>query len=282
MEHYVYCHQRKDNGKCFYIGKGKGKRYADEQFRNRHWHFIANKYGFTPVILVSGLSEEKAFELEASFIKQIGVENLTNMDVPNGWGGHTKSEETKAKIGKANSGKVFSKEHKAKISKANKGRTWEVEGRIGVPRSEECKAKIGEKNRRPKPKGFGAILSEAKKGQIYNISAETKAIRNAKISKALKGKTHNEETKAKISKALKGKTYSEETKAKISKAKKGKLNPKNSKPILQFDLQGNFIREWANGYEAYKALNVSQAGISEVCKGKRKYSKGFIWKFKNI
>lgn len=102
MEYYVYCHQRKDNGKCFYIGKGKGKRYEDTQFRNRHWHFTVDKYGFTPIILVSGLSEEKAFELEASFVEQIGVENLTNCDVPKAWGGHSKSEETKAKIGNTN------------------------------------------------------------------------------------------------------------------------------------------------------------------------------------
>jgi hypothetical protein len=30
-EFYIYCHRKKSNGKCFYIGKGKGYRYNKKQ-----------------------------------------------------------------------------------------------------------------------------------------------------------------------------------------------------------------------------------------------------------
>ena len=58
-------------------------------------------------------------------------------------------------------------------------------------------------------------------------------------------------------------------------------NRKNQKPILQYDLQGNFIREWKNGMEACIQLNLSNYdGISSCCKGKQKSGNGFIWSYK--
>ena len=76
---YVYCHRRKTDGKCFYIGKGKNDRYKTTLGRNQHWHNIVNKHGFEAEILVSGLTELKAFELESEFCKQIGYKNLCNI-----------------------------------------------------------------------------------------------------------------------------------------------------------------------------------------------------------
>lgn len=89
---YVYAHQRKDNGKCFYIGKGVGDRAFDTQKRNEHWERTARKYGFNTVILVDNISDEKALELEKSFIEQIGLENLTNIQEggQGGWSHLTK------------------------------------------------------------------------------------------------------------------------------------------------------------------------------------------------
>jgi len=106
---YVYAHQRKDNGKCFYIGKGKGKRAFSDEGRNNHWHSVVKKHGFDVIILVDNISDEKALELEKSFIKQIGLENLSNMH-PGGQGGwsHVQNDEIFAKRGKS-------------ISKAKKG-----------------------------------------------------------------------------------------------------------------------------------------------------------------
>jgi hypothetical protein len=97
---YVYCHRTKTDGKCFYIGKGKGDRYKTFYSRNRHWHKIVNHHGFEPVILVNNLSENKAFELEAYICEQIGYDNLINIRKEKGWGGHEHSVDTKLKLSK--------------------------------------------------------------------------------------------------------------------------------------------------------------------------------------
>lgn len=52
------------------------------------------------------------------------------------------------------------------------------------------------------------------------------------------------------------------------------------KPILQFDLQGNFIKEFSSQKEASIQLQITQSSISYTCSGRYKQSKGFIFKFK--
>ena len=58
-------------------------------------------------------------------------------------------------------------------------------------------------------------------------------------------------------------------------------NHHNSKSVLQFDKNNNFIKEWKNAKLAAKELNISYCGINSVCNNKTKISGGFIWKFKN-
>ena len=62
----------------------------------------------------------------------------------------------------------------------------------------------------------------------------------------------------------------------ISIAHKGKRN----KPILQFSLEGEFIREWDSAKSVNIKLNINSGHISECCKGKLKTCSGFIWKYK--
>lgn len=97
---YVYCHIRKTDGKCFYIGKGTGRRAWYTLDRNQYWYNIVKKHGFETIILVNNISEEKAFELEADFCKQIGYKNLCNLNQEKGNGAWTRSEETKQKLRK--------------------------------------------------------------------------------------------------------------------------------------------------------------------------------------
>lgn len=55
-------------------------------------------------------------------------------------------------------------------------------------------------------------------------------------------------------------------------------------PVLQFDLNGNFIKEHESATSAAYSLGLKQffaRDILNVCKGKRKTVKKFIWKFKN-
>ena len=57
-----------------------------------------------------------------------------------------------------------------------------------------------------------------------------------------------------------------------------KIQKNNEKSVLQYDLNGNFIKEWESIKEAKKELKVS-SHISCCCNGKRKTAGGYIWKF---
>lgn len=53
----------------------------------------------------------------------------------------------------------------------------------------------------------------------------------------------------------------------------------NSKKVGQYDLNGVLIKVWNSATEVCKTLNINPASLSECCHGKRKKTKGFIWKF---
>ena len=61
----------------------------------------------------------------------------------------------------------------------------------------------------------------------------------------------------------------------------GKDNPL-SKMVLQYDTAGRLIKEWENGTEAGKALNVWPACIHRCARGERKTAFGYIWKYKEF
>ena len=52
----------------------------------------------------------------------------------------------------------------------------------------------------------------------------------------------------------------------------------NNKPVLQYDLDGNFVREWECAADVRRELNKQ---ISQCLKGKLKTAYGYIWKYKN-
>lgn len=60
--------------------------------------------------------------------------------------------------------------------------------------------------------------------------------------------------------------------------KKGALCP-HSKPIIQFTLEGQFIRKFAAAKEAARELGLSQGNITSCCQGKYRYTGGFIFKY---
>lgn len=104
------------------------------------------------------------------------------------------------------------------------------------------------------------------------------------------GMKHSEESKQKMSEYWKqyynenpspnkGKKMSKESCEKKSKSMLGIMN----KPILQYDLQDNFIKEWSSILEAYLSLNkkITNGCINLACKGKIKTAFGYKWKYKN-
>ena len=112
-------------------------------------------------------------------------------------------------------------------------------------------------NRKPKPEGFGELISKLKKGKP---NFKNRGPRSKKFGEL------------------------------ISKAKKGKPNPKNAIPkpslriaVLQYDMQNNLIKEHSSLSEACLYINkpINKAGyISRACKGIRNTAFKYVWKYK--
>lgn len=52
------------------------------------------------------------------------------------------------------------------------------------------------------------------------------------------------------------------------------------KPILQYDLEGNLIKEWEGSIYASKALGISNPNIVRCAKGRYPRAGGFVWRYK--
>ena len=131
-------------------------------------------------------------------------------------------------------------------------------------------------------------ISKSKKGKKMSSESSLKKRKSmlgipkhTEESKSLIGQK-NSKPNPKISKALKGKSKSKKHCQNISEGKKGKLYPELCKIIIQYDLDGNFIKEWNN----YKELiinnpNFNIHNIYRCCNGGQKTSYGYKWKYKN-
>jgi len=62
------------------------------------------------------------------------------------------------------------------------------------------------------------------------------------------------------------------------KGKLGKPNILSRKPILQFDLQGNFIKEYDSYTSAKNTTKIN--GINNAVKGTVKTAGGYLWTYK--
>lgn len=61
-----------------------------------------------------------------------------------------------------------------------------------------------------------------------------------------------------------------------------KPNITKNRTILQYDKEGNFIKEFINSKEAERETGLKAKSITTVCCGKRKTSGGYIWKYGDI
>jgi hypothetical protein len=58
-----------------------------------------------------------------------------------------------------------------------------------------------------------------------------------------------------------------------------KKNYSTSKPIAQYDLQGNLIKKYSSIKEASRQVNLEDKAIIQVAKGMYKQWNGFVWKY---
>lgn len=130
---------------------------------------------------------------------------------------------------------------------------------------------LGERNR-----NFGRYYSEEERRKM-NESRKGKCCGEEHF---LFGKHRSEETKNKISESLKETLNKPNIKMKMREAKLGKTNTPNSKRVIQYTIEGSFVKEWPSSAEIERQLGFKRKCISKVCLGERKQAYNFIWKYK--
>jgi hypothetical protein len=257
--YYLYYHKNPTIKELFYIGIGTNKRAWDfTSGRNSHYKNYIKKYGEPIVdIIKENITKEEACSLEIKLISEYGRKGIDSKGIllNKSIGGEITAL-----------GNKFTEEQKLKIKNSH----------LGKKQSEETKIKRSNSSKgKPKPDGF--------------MDEELKE----KISKANKGKKH---TKIHTNKGI---PRTLETKQKISKANsKPKPNgfgdklkqvvnykligEKNSKSVIQLDVQNNVIQEFKSVKEALIFLNKStnNSCITACLKGRQKTAFGYIWKYK--
>ena len=56
----------------------------------------------------------------------------------------------------------------------------------------------------------------------------------------------------------------------------------HKKTVEQYDLQGNFIKEWRSATDIHKELGFSNSNIAKCCRNKSKTAYGYIWRYKEV
>ena len=141
------------------------------------------------------------------------------------------TEETKEKIGRANTGKKHTEETKKRLS--------EIRKRMPYNLSDEGRKKIIETHRnRIVTEETRKKLSDAGKGRVPWCAGKVGVFSEEalkKMSEASTGRKHSEETLKKIGEASRGRTHSEESRKKISEAGIGrKLSEETKRKLIDF------------------------------------------------
>ena len=217
-------------------------------------------------IIISRIYKERPETLKEEYIKTCYSDSEMNNDekyyiklydtlYPNGYN-----------LSEGGDGVLPSEETRRKMSKSHKGK---IPPNKGIPMSEEQKKKLSESHKGQIPPNKGKHHTEESKKKM---SESLKGLFSGEKHPFF-GKHHTEESKKKISEKQKGKKLSEETRRKMSKAR---INGKQSKEVLQYTLDDEFVREWSSIAECSRN-GYSGANICKCCQGKRKSHKGFKW-----
>ena len=184
--------------------------------------------------------------------------------------------------GKGQLGRAWTQEQKDKQSTLINGMYERNEIpiviRSGHNLSEEHKDKI-----KTSSKEYFAINEHWNKGNILSEEVKEKISNSVKGEKnGFYGKTHTEEAKQKMKIVRSKQIITEETKKKISESllKVDQSNyKKHTVSVLQYDMYNNFIEKFISIKEASDKTGCISNSITAVCKGKRKSTKNFIWRY---
>ncbi len=176
-------------------------------------------------------------------------------------------------------GKYYIGKHNGKSTKIYKGsgKLWKQDYKIYVQDRqtdliEEILEYVNDISKLHEREEYWLNLVDAKNNLLYyNLTNKCYGIEE-----------HKQETKDKISKSNKGKIRSQENIINLSKPKTKLFKIANTKNIImQYDLEGNFIKEWINIGEVCNKLNLKCSNsIWECCNRINLYASGFIWRFK--
>jgi hypothetical protein len=164
--------------------------------------------------------------------------------------------------------------------------------------TQETKDKIGEANRKPKPEGFGKlhekpILQYDINGNFIKEWPSTTEIKRTlglkNITGTCKGKYltcgefifryKNDPLPKNYKLPIHGNKNNPRSEEMIKRMMVPRIT--NRKPILQYDLNNNFIKEWPSIKEASLELNINCGGISGCCRGSSPKAGNYKWKYKN-
>ena len=143
-------------------------------------------------------------------------------------------------------------------------------------RTEEEKKRIGNKNRHPKPDGFGLKVSLGLKGKKYGSRNWKPTDKHIEAIKKANSKPNSEDTKKKISESLrKGGNQI------ISQKKKewyiNNLHPK-TRQVLQIDpLTNKIIKTWNSRKEV---RDNGYTGVNYALTKENHIYKNYVWKYK--
>ena len=231
-----------------HINESKSKKYKNNHKNNWIKSMISN--GLNPTIKVIDVVPEQDWELWEKYwiseYKKLGYK-MTNSTLGGlGGSGYPHTESSKKKMRHAKLGIPLSEEHKAKISKGVKEKADENPNynrsgnNLKVPLDRDALYDLY----------ITQNLTMPQTADKLNVS-ETTVFRNLKDYKIKKPK-----------KLLK-EQYS--------------TNP--IKPVLQYDLEGNLIKEWPQG-SSY-ILRETGIEVARCCRGLINTSKGYIWRYKD-
>ena len=120
-------------------------------------------------------------------------------------------------------------------------------------------------------------MSESLKGRPIEVINKLPLFK--KGNKLFLGKKHSQEIRLKLRNANLGKKMNDDIKRKISEKKKGIRAYDNNKTVVQYDLNDVFIKKFNSITEASIETKSCRTKISDCCRGKRKTTNKFKWKY---